>query len=209
MHRCDDATTRGSAVLLTLVVAGLLAALGLALLTNALVERQIAANQSRDTTLVYAADAMAARATSELALVGDWTTMPGGSSVSSFHDETPVGAWREPIDVTGLTEALQQQTNSTMPRGADTPRWRVYASGSLHRLLFDDDEGSSPYLVTWVADDPAEEDGDPGVDANESLLLHVTALDIGGLRRDLDLEVRRRPGPTGGIELVTSRSAAD
>jgi hypothetical protein len=62
---------------------------------------------------------------------------------------------------------------------------------------------SLQFVLTWVADDPADGDGNPAADANGTVLLHAEATGPGGARRMIELTVARLPG--GGVRVVTWR----
>ena len=85
-RRCSE---RGIALIIVLLSMLLLSALGIALSLTTSTETQIAASYRRSTETFYAADAGAARAIHDLALVGDWTDVLSGGETSTFVDGAP------------------------------------------------------------------------------------------------------------------------
>ena len=47
------------------------------------------------------------------------------------------------------------------------------------------------YLVAWIADDPAESDGNPQADVNGTLTVHAEAYGPGGARKVIEVTVAR------------------
>jgi hypothetical protein len=200
----------GSALLLALIVMCLLGALGLAAVTAASVERGMSANQVSGLAVHYAAEAIASRVVAELGSIDDWTDLPGGSITSAFLDSSaePQTPWRQPIDLTQLTRALQDETDSALPLGVNRPTWRLFSSGSLHRLLFGSDDWTGPYCVVWIADDPAESDGNSAIDSNGRIAIHAAAIAMKGSRHDLDLTVEHQSGATPATRVLTWRDGS-
>lgn len=126
----------------------------------------------------YAARALAERVVSELRQQADWTPIVSGGLTSSFSGgaltwEPGVGT---PVDLELRGEALQADTNTNMPRGADTPRWRLYAWGLVEHLATPATFPSMPvFLGAWVADDGEDGDGDPFADSNRAVMVRAEA----------------------------------
>jgi hypothetical protein len=97
----------------------------------------------------------------------------------------------ELLDLLALTARLQSSSDASARRGADNPRWRLYANGHADALTAGSAPHSGPYIVVWVADDEGEMDGDPGRDTNGVLLLHVFAAHPGGPRRIMRAAVQK------------------
>jgi hypothetical protein len=184
------------AVVTALFVGGLLAALGhgLVLLTNT--EQAIAANQHAAVETLYAADAALATVLPELRRTADWTSVLTGAQTSGFVDGTrvPVLPSGATIDLDTLTSELQAGAASD-PWGANNPVWRLYAYGALERLS--PGFRSRSYIVVWVADDPAETDGNPAVDANRTLLVRAEAFGPNRSRRSIRATVGAREADRG------------
>ena len=201
---------RGSVVLVTLVVACLLTALGVSLATLASMERAIAPNFQRGQQALYSVEALAEFVVAELVNRGDWTPVLSGADRSAFFDATfqPTTAWRTSLDLLLITGALQQRTDASHS-GPNAPHWQLFASGPFDRLA-----GTGPpipvYLVAWVADDIGDGDGDPDADANGAVTLRVMAVSVGGLQRSVQVALKRRPDDSSvtAAEQVENQEAA-
>ena len=182
----------GSGVLLAMLIASTVLALVLGLVAVSSTERAMAANSSVGSETLYAAEALAAHVLSELSSDTSWTPALTGERHSTFLEPTaqPIAAWNESLDLSAMTVGLQQQSDGQFPAGPDTSRWRLFAAGSLAGLVGNDRVGRA-FLVAWVADDVADADGDPGVDANGSVMIRVQALALGGIQRSLQIVLRR------------------
>jgi hypothetical protein len=53
---------------------------------------------------------------------------------------------------------------------------------------------SPMYVAVWVADDPAEDDGNPATDGNGTLTLHAEAYGPSGTRKVIEVTVARTSG---------------
>jgi hypothetical protein len=173
MHRVHS-NDRGSALVVALFASLLLAGVGhgLILLTNT--EYAIAANQQAGVEALYAADAALARGVSDIRRAPDWTAVLSGTALSGFLDGTRVPRLPsgETMDLDARTAELQAQA-ATDPWGPNNPSWRLFAYGPLQGL--GGGIRSRAYAAVWVADDPAEVDGNPSIDSNRVLLLRVEA----------------------------------
>jgi hypothetical protein len=72
-----------------------------------------------------------------------------------------------PPSATPCTAAQMDHAAGERPWGSNNPRWRLYANGRLSAVATGID--SPFYVAVWVADDAAENDGDPardGIDAS-------------------------------------------
>jgi hypothetical protein len=49
------------------------------------------------------------------------------------------------------------------------------------------------YLVAWIADDPADSDGDPAADSNDRLALRGESIAPLGVRQTIDALISRAP----------------
>src|SRR4051812_30380911 len=191
---------RGAALLVALMAILLTMALGTALILSAGIESKITRNFRARAEAFYAADAVLEHAVDDLSAIGDWNAVLSGEVSSPFTDGPPEGvrvlADGRPLDlaeVVNLANCNQTAmcSSSAMdaatrerPWGSNNPRWQLFAWGSLADLL---PEGHSPfYVVTMVADDSSENDGDP--------------LRDGSLPCTQDRAIACNPG-TGRIEL--------
>ena len=180
--------------LLSLVV---LSALGtsLAVVTNT--ELRASANYATSRETMYAADGALQIAARELLMVADWNALLSSGAVSGFVDGPPGGV-RQLGDagMVNLTDVTTSANAEARPWGANNPVWRLFAFGWL---------GSSTYVVAWVADDPAENDGDPSTDGGGTanpgsgiLAIRAEAFGAGGAHKLLEATVRRDVEAGGG-----------
>ena len=58
-------------------------------------------------------------------------------------------------------------------------------------MLPNDQIDSPMYVAVWVADDPAETDGNPATDGNGTLTLHAEAVGPSGTRKVIEVTVAR------------------
>ena len=129
---------------------------------------------------MYAADAGVERVMQDLLTVPDWNRILLGSVQSSFIDGAPGGTRTLPdgstIDLTAATNMLNCGKTATcigsrhgrVDAGAPVDdeqsamaALRLLAAGRDHR---DRHDLSPMYVAVWIADDPAETDGDPTTD---------------------------------------------
>jgi hypothetical protein len=170
------------ALLVALILMFVVAAVGTGLLALTNDEVDMAGRQAVAVSARYGADAAVERVRADLAVQSDWSAIPGGVDRSALFDPSarPIAPWGQAIDVGAMTTELQDEAAVTWPLGLNTPRWRLFASGSLSDLLGAGTGLHAVYLLAWVADDAAETDGDAGVDTNGVLLLRVIAMGPGG-----------------------------
>jgi hypothetical protein len=172
---------RGISLIIALMSTLLLTALGLGLVMITITETMISANFRDGGEAVYAADAGVERVMQDLLTVSDWNQILSGSLQSSFIDGAPSGTRAIPgggtVDlsaetnlmncakVTTCSDAEMNAWSLERPYEADNPRWRLYAYSPLSSIIDTGTVLSPLYVVVWVADDPAETDGDPSTDA--------------------------------------------
>ena len=132
-----------------MAVSTLLLALGVSLATTTTVEVGIAANHRDAVQTLHAADAALEHAIAELGTVPLWDAVLDGVVTSWFRDGAgvvvlPDGSRLDVAAETGLLrcgapgpcgDADMDQQTAERPWGRNNPRWTVYASGRLARLL--------------------------------------------------------------------------
>lgn len=145
----------------------------------------------------YAAQAMLAAALHDLDRGPQWNDVLAGLRVAAFAD----GSLTAPRQIPGggtvliccgpgtLTGRLQAETGLA---------WRPFGWQSLSGLL--DLQGAARYyLIAWVVDDPADGDGDPLADSNDSIFVRAEAVTSLGVRKAVESIVERaRPDPLNG-----------
>lgn len=217
-------------LILSLLGAMLLTALGSALVMAAMTERRIAAAYEWSAQTFYAADGAGEYAIEQLAAIGNWSAAFDGSMRSEFIDGPPSGTRLLPgggvIDLTTLTNTLRcgKTTACTpaemdavvadRPWGANNPRWELFAWGRFDALPVVPPIRSLAYVVVWIGDDPAEHDNQPladgqaNVDGSTNVGAHAAVLVVNAFgpvaaRRAIELTVGRQP--SGAVKLVAWR----
>lgn len=199
----------GSALIIALMSMMLLTALGAAVVMVSRTETMIASNYSNAQEALYAADAAVERVVQDLLMVPRWNDVLSGLSRSAFvdgaYDGTKTlpggGTLRlccDPTPITGTpqtaTGALQLVTDTADMWGANNPQWRLFAYAPMRELLPNNVIDSRMYVAVWVADDPAETDGNPSSDTNGTLTLHAEAYGPSGTRKVIEVTVARTSG---------------
>ena len=205
---------KGAALVVALMVMLLMAALGAALVLTSSTDTLIADGFRTAEEGLAAADAAAGRARHDLSTVADWSALLGGAALSTFVDGDPTGtrtlADGTLIDLakivslancqksTPCSTAEMDEATPDRPWGANNPRWRLFAYGSLNELFPTSQFVSPFYVVVMLGDDPAENDADPlqdgqGPDNPGSglLLLRAEAFGPQGAHRAVELTLAR------------------
>jgi hypothetical protein len=193
----------GAALILAIALLLLLTAIAGAVAVASRTEVLIVGNVRQGREMLYAADGAAALVVRDLGLVADWNTVLTGATASSLTDGAAIGARTLPGGDTvvlccgpaSLTDEVQRRAHGGRTWGPDTPVWQIFAWGPVAGWLPAGRIDSPLYLVAWIADDPDDGDGNPYVDANGFLELHVHALGPRGGRRVVEAIVER---PAGG-----------
>jgi hypothetical protein len=173
-------TDRGAALLAALIVMAIVSAMGLGLALTTSLGPLAAANFGASRSVRLAAEAGVAIAAHELAGIADWNlalTGPAGSATldqGNIEVELPDGSRADLEELTAratcgrpgpCADGDRRAFTAARPWGPNNPRWRVFGHGRLDRFV-PQGEGLPPIVVVvWVADDPAELDGDPLTDS--------------------------------------------
>ncbi len=193
----------GTAIIIALMAMMLLTALGAGVVMVSNTETMIASNYRNSQEALYSADAAAERVVQDLLLVPRWNDILSGAEHSSFVDGGRDGQKSIPgggkitlcCTSASVTGQLQQETNTANLWGPDNPQWRLFAWGPVTEMLPGSNQIDSPmYVAEWVADDPAEMDGNPSADTNGVLTLHAEAYGPGGTRKVVEVTVARTSG---------------
>lgn len=143
---------------------------GLALTSQT--ERQIAATYRRTVQLGYLADGTAERVVAVLGAREVWDDVPGSLTVGVVTSDGSRQA---------RTAELNRSLASRFPMGADTPSWRMVATA----------QHEDAAVSAWIADDPADRDGDPGADSNGVVVVRIEARTGLGALRAIEVHVVR------------------
>ena len=189
----------GVALIIALMAMMLLTALGAAVVMVSNTETHIAGNYRNSQEALYAADAAVERVVQDLLLIPRWNDILGGTAQSGFVDggmgdskDLPAGGTMTLCCGTNTATAqLQAETDTLNQWGANNPQWKLFAWGPLMNMLPNDQIDSPMYVAVWVADDPAETDGNPATDGNGTLTLHAEAVGPAGTRKVIEVTVAR------------------
>ena len=192
----------GVALIIALMAMLLLAALAAAVVMVSSTEVKIAGNYNNAQETLYAADAAIERVVQDLLLIPRWNDILAGTVQSSLIDGSASAQKAIPggLSITlccganSATGQLQTFTSDQNQWGANNPQWRLFAYSPLKDLLSDVEIDSSAYIAVWVADDPAEIDGDPAADTNGTITLHAEAFGPSGARKVIEVTVARTSG---------------
>jgi hypothetical protein len=184
---------RGGALILALLLTLLLTVVGSALIMAVTTEHLITANDRDAEELVHAADAGLERAFLELSHMPEWSDVLTGRARSRVREDTlsPRFPDGRVVSLVELTHQVQTTTNRRA-WGANNARWRLFVYGNLADIVGLTLEGPPlAYVVVWVADDPADGDGDPQRDDNETVTLRCEAFGVRHGRRAVEATVAR------------------
>lgn len=216
------ADARGFALLTVLLWLSLLgvAALGVALSTAA--EPPATGALHDHLRLTRGAESAASLAVSALAAHLDWTDVPGLGLATPFVDGAPGvrsigGASVDLVAETNLRtcgriaacdDLATDTATSQRPWGVRNPRWQLVVHQPLSALDGALGAVCPCYVMAWVADDPADADGDPlrdapaGVEGHGVLLVRGAAVAARGAIAEVEVVVaqpcRRSNAPCGG-----------
>jgi hypothetical protein len=187
---------RGVALVSTLRVTTLLTTLGAGLVLVAASETFVSTSHREARVTLYAADAALQRALADLRGLADWGAVLAAVPTnvrSTFDDGRTLAAAPDgrTLNLTRLTVGLQAASDAVFAGPApDRPVWNVFAQGDLGRLA-PGRPTTLPYVIVWVADDPADGDADATRDSNAVILLHAEAFGLSRARRTIDMTVAR------------------
>lgn len=176
-HERSIRSNRGMALVSVLIATLLLSAIGAGLVIVTSADTLIGANVGAASETFYAASAAFERTLGELRTAPDLSALLSGATSSAFSDGTPGGV-RQLADGTrvNLTQALALANCSRLagcsatdmnavgrdrPWGPRNPRWRLFSYGPFAGSASGGTRTSWPtYVLTFLADDPLETDGD-------------------------------------------------
>jgi Tfp pilus assembly protein PilX len=209
---------RGVALIISLLAMMLMTALGMALMLNSQTEMLIGGNYRDSVEGAYVADAGLERVMQDVLSIPDWnqilTTADGvrANVTSGFIDSTttPTMPDGRTVDLAKATNMVNCSKTTTCsdgdmntstgdrPWGVNNPRFRLFAWGPVNDLLPTATLNSPFYIAVWIADDAAENDGNPsadGVDLTNPgrgvLTLRAEAFGPGGTHRVIEATIAR------------------
>jgi hypothetical protein len=204
---------RGASLIIALMATLLLSALGMGLVLTSMTETMITANYRDSGEAMYAADAGIERVMQDLLMMSDWNPILKGTAAarSSFVDGTPgerVLGDGSVVDLNSATNMLNcnkvtacsaaDLTAWTVDRPfeANNPTWRLFAYSPLAEVIETGTVLSAMYVVVWIADDPAENDGDPETDGDKDhgggiLLLRAQAFGPNGSSSLIEVTIEK------------------
>jgi hypothetical protein len=193
----------GVALVMTMMLTGLLTALGLALTMLATVETWLSAGLRTSQELTYAADAALTRVQVDLTASSDWTVLAGaGTTIASTFDDGRASvslADGTVVDLVKETQALQIESDRRCGLSASDPtcpEWRLFAHAWVDTLVPGRIASSPLYVAAWIADDPSDGDPDPQTDRNGRLLVRAQAFGPRASRRSIEAILGRAPAGT-------------
>jgi hypothetical protein len=199
--------------LVVVISLALFLAVAAALVLMSSMETRMAGAERARYAVRGAAEVALERALQELAIAADLNEILAGSVRSGVAgaDLSPnVGGWGA-LDLSELTSGLQREAAAASQWGADGQVWRLFGYAPLDVLLDAAGPGASGaggapdsafYTVAWVADDPADGDGNPSADANGRVVVRAEAFGPFRSRQALVATVRRQGG---SLELISWR----
>jgi hypothetical protein len=186
---------RGAALVIALLAVALLCAFGFSLAMVMSTETRIAGSFAAARQVRYAADGALEIAAQELTGVSDWNLLLAGRVLSAFVDGAPDGTRRVSGVVLDLSQITGLANSESRPWGPNNPYWHPFAFGPL---------GAAAYVIVWVADDPAENDGDPLQDGGGEhnpgagiVALRAEAFGVAGAHRVVEATARRTIDASG------------
>jgi len=171
---------RGAALLAALIVMAIVSAMGLGLALTTSLEPLAAANYEANRSVRLAAEAGVAIAVHELASFVDWNLVLAGGVGSAALEHGDINVGLPDGSRAGLEELTARATcghpracadgervafTVARPWGPNNPQWRVFGHGRLDRLVPMGGGLPPTVVVVWIADDPADVDGDPLTDS--------------------------------------------
>ena len=207
-------SSRGIALVITLIAMAAFAALGLGLVLTTTVERLTGANYRDSVEALYAADAAIELAAKELASIADWNRVLTGTDRSRWTDGVPGGPraiGNVTLDLTTLTNELTcgrstvcsdariRMSTLERPWGANNPRWELFVFGRLETFAVPPWPLPPAYVIVWLGDDAHEVDGSrlvdgggPGGEGRDILRARAEAFTAGGARRAIEADLIRQ-----------------
>jgi hypothetical protein len=188
------ADERGAALVMAILIAMLLTALGTVLIALTTTETALSASYRHVQEARYGAHAALELAIADLSTTPDWSAVLAAApanQVSRFNDATltPRAPDGRVLDLAGLTVVRQRESDARDGPdrfGADSPQWRLYLHTNLSNIVPSAHPVVPLYVVAWIADDGMDGDGDPTIDANQIVLIHAEAYGTNNSNRSVE-----------------------
>jgi len=196
----------GVAILLAVVATASLSAVALALAVMVALESRAAASTRARQGLLAAADAALELAVADLAAPG-WTSSLAGAPPPVVVGASAglVGEWGM-LDIDARTQQLQRTFDARNRWGANGARWHARGRGFIGELIGPLSGAPPLYVMTWVADDPADADADSDRDANGVLDVRIEVYGMPKSRMAMVATVHRH---AHGVEIISWREPVD
>ena len=209
-------SSRGFALLVTVLVVALLSAIGLGLLLATASERLTSANYVDSVEALNAADAALELAARELSRITDWDQVLDGTVRSALTDGVAGGARSIAASAFNLTTLTNELTcgrssdcpdarvwlsTADRPWGTNNARWQLFVYGPLRQFAPSPHPLTDAYVVVWIGDDAREVDGNPLVDGGgergegrDIVRARAESFGAGGARRAIEADLVRQEG---------------
>ena len=209
----QHADERGAALVLALIFAVLVGAVGAAVVVTSRTETLLAASFRDARQALYTAEGALGLTIQDLSAQPDWSVVLTGAVQGSFTDGAALGARTLPggssivlcCGASSLTGAVQLRADAGRSWGTDTPQWVIFEWGRARDWLAAGESHTPLYVIVWVADDPADSDGNPAADNNGMVQIHAQALGPAGIRRAVEAVVERPSAGPGLVRVVRWR----
>jgi hypothetical protein len=209
-------SSRGIALIITLLVVALLSAVGLGLLLVTASDRLTSANYVDSVEALNAADAALELAAHDLSRIADWNPVLDGTLRSDLTDgvaagDRNIGGFA--FNLTTLTNELTcgrptdcsdadvRISTVDRPWGTNNPRWQLFVHGPLRQFAPAAHPLTEAYVVVWIGDDAREVDGNCLVDGGGArgegrnvVRARAESFAAGGARRTIEAELVRQEG---------------
>lgn len=175
------ANERGAALIMAMLIAMLLTALGTVLIALTTTETALSASYRHVQEARYGAEAALELVVADLSTISDWSEViaaPPANRVSRFSDATltPRAPSGRTLDLTALTLTRQHESDARDGPdrfGANSPQWRLFLHVALADVLPVGGPSVPLHLIAWVADDGLDGDGNAALDANQTIVVHA------------------------------------
>jgi hypothetical protein len=177
------------ALIAVLMASILLITLGTGLVAVSTIETLVSASYRSATEGFFAAEAGAEIVMADLVSSADWSSLLAGGSPATCP--------------AALSAPQPARVEPSAVWGPDNPEWRRRVCARLDDLLAAERVESELAVAVWIADDPADRDGQPSVDSNGLLVVRSEAFGPMGVHRGVEAVVERSGA---GIRVVSWRA---